>query len=65
MGLLHTIDLVAPIDINDDATSMRESSLGKIAHAVQEMTQKRRSSGMVRGNESDSGARPGGVSVQS
>lgn len=62
---MHTIDLVAPIEINDEATSMRESSLGKVALAVQEMTQKRRSSGMVRGNESNEEARSSGVGIES
>ena len=45
--MCDAVDLLIPVDVNDEATSMRESSLGKVALAMHEMTGKRRSASTV------------------
>ena len=44
MGLCDALNLMVPIDINEEATSMSESSLVKTGRAVQQLVEKRRSS---------------------
>ena len=64
LGLCHATSLLVPIDINDEATCMQESSLGRLKQAVQEMAEKRKSIAAHRGAESnDAGpaAQVGGV----
>ena len=65
VGICDAINFVIPIDINDEATSMSESSLGKMGKAVQEMRERRRTSSIVRRNTTDDGGRSRDVRVQS
>jgi hypothetical protein len=44
VGLCDAINIIVPIDINKEATSMSESSLIQTGRAIQEMVEKRRSS---------------------